>query len=82
MRDAIKLSRTLTKIANSGAGEDEVKQLIAEYQNEMLERGGNAVRLSREEWTKVSDGSRAGWGTRGSTIPLTKVSLSDIPFSK
>jgi hypothetical protein len=48
----------------------------------MLQRGGNAVRLSRVEWTKVSDGERVGWGTRGSTIPPTKVSLSDIPFAK
>jgi hypothetical protein len=31
MRDALKLSRTLTKIASSAAGEDEVKQLMAEY---------------------------------------------------
>lgn len=82
MRDALKLSRTLTKIANGGASEDEAKQRMAEYQDEMLQRGGNAVRLSREEWTKVSDGSRAGWGTRGSTIPPTKVSLSDIPLAK
>jgi hypothetical protein len=82
MRDALKLSRILTKIAKSNASEDETKHLMAEYQDEMLERGGNAVRLSREEWTKVSDGTRAGWGTRGSSLPPTKVSLSDIPLAK
>lgn len=82
MRDALKLARIITKIANSDVNEEEIKQLMAEYQDEMLQRGGNAVRLSREEWTKVSDGTRAGWGTRGSTLPKQEVSLSRIPFAE
>jgi len=82
MRDALKLARILTKIVHKAGGEEDAKQLLREYQEEMLQRGGNAVRLSREEWTKVSDGSRAGWGTRGTTIPPTRVSLSEIPWAK
>lgn len=81
MRDALYLSKTLGLISRSGADNNEVKRLIREYQEEMLSRGGNAVRLSRSEWTKVSQEQRSSWGSHRSIIPPREVILSDIPWA-
>ncbi|KAJ5404320.1 FAD-dependent urate hydroxylase [Penicillium cosmopolitanum] len=81
MRDALHLSKAITLIVKNTDGGNELNSVMGEYQKEMLSRGGTAVRLSRNEWTKVSQEERSSWGTRRSIIPSKKVLLSEIPWA-
>ncbi|KAJ5574134.1 monooxygenase [Penicillium hispanicum] len=79
MRHALHLSRTM---ANSGATKSEVQQMMAEYQEKMLRKGGDAIGLSREQWTRGSEATRASWSAEGTILPPQKVSAGDCPFVK
>lgn len=83
MRDALSLARTIAKVAKEGTGLEGWKRGIDEYQNEMLERGGKAVRLSRTAGDKQStpqEGPRYAWNHPAGPMPTTAgLSLKDIP---
>lgn len=80
MRDALYLSKAIELVGKSATDKSKMIRFMREYQNEMLSRGSKSVRLSRDEWTKVSKGGRSSWGTKRSIIPFEKVTLNDIPF--
>jgi len=84
MRDGLNLARTISNIANAGAGEEAVQQGLADYQREMLERGRNAIKLSRGNWggSAASSETQKSWGKPMSVIPSRTVSLADIPLAK
>lgn len=82
MRDALYLSETILSIDKSGNSNDVVKSLMQDYQEEILSRGSQAVRLSRNEWSKISQEERSSWGSKRSLIPRQKVVLDNIAWAR
>lgn len=78
MRDALHLTKAISMIGKNCSNNNEIEQLMEEYQKEILSRGSKADRLSRNEWTKVSEEERSSWGTKRTIIPPKKVTLSEI----
>lgn len=80
LRDALKLSRAIAKIASREATHEHIVQEFDEYQKEMLERGSTAVRLSRQAG---SPGTAAGpivtWGQESRELPQEHVVLEEVP---
>ncbi len=83
MKDGLLLAQAIGKIAKAKADEAVMKELFAEYQTEMLERGCRAVRMSRAQLGRVETGSnsRLSWGHAFKVLPEEHISLGNIPFA-
>lgn len=85
MRDAMSIAKTLVKVAEEGSAYEGWKTGVDEYQKEMLERGGKAVRLSRvagDRSTVQQGGPRYAWNQPATVLPAVSVSLDSIPRMK
>lgn len=69
MRDAINLGKLLGSLKDS-SDRQELLKALDEYQEEMLERGSQAAKLSREAFTASTEGPALyAWEIRSTVQP-------------
>ena len=68
MQDALNLARTIAK-----SKPDTLLPLLKEYQDEMLERGREATRKSREATQDDGSGTAAGWNRWAKPVQMDGV---------
>lgn len=73
MRDAINLGKLLGSLKCS-PDKQELLKALDEYQKEMLERGSQAAKLSREAFTATTEGPPSyAWEIRSTVQPEVEV---------
>ncbi|KAI1805848.1 FAD/NAD(P)-binding domain-containing protein [Daldinia bambusicola] len=82
LRDALNLAKAIAQIKSNNTSE--IKSLLGPYQEEMLERGVQAVRASRGQQTpgtsgEIQDGKPpVVWGKRAVEVPDETIILEDV----
>lgn len=77
MLDALKLGKILAQLRANNT--DEIKRVLGDYQDEMIERGSKAAEWSTtafdEAWSGEDAGPRMIWGLPVVPLPDEKVTL-------
>ncbi|KAK6953229.1 hypothetical protein Daesc_005529 [Daldinia eschscholtzii] len=77
LRDALNLSKAIAQIKSNDT--DEIKSLLGLYQEEMLERGLQAVRASRRQHTfENMKGGIMAWGQKAIEVPDETITLEAV----